>query len=159
MPKRRNGPPQGVSPAQRQKRAVALTPPAANATAEAAPTVRRLEYNASDVEEVEEIEEERRQDRMDRISERIQERVSGWSEEFDWSEDIQREMTALQKKNEKDLPHCHALTVSFETARHWPLVRVQRFAAAFLIALLKGRVTKRFRCSARQLVPQTVRTG
>ena len=57
MPKRRNGPPQRVPPAQRQKRAVALTPPAENATAEAAPAARRLGYNASGVEEVEGAEE------------------------------------------------------------------------------------------------------
>lgn len=51
MPKRKNGPSQRVPPAQRQKHAATLTPPAESAAAEAALTARRLQYNASELDQ------------------------------------------------------------------------------------------------------------
>jgi len=46
-------------------------------------------------ERVAEIEEEQLQDRMDHISERIQKKVEGWSEEFEWDEEMETQMATI----------------------------------------------------------------
>ena len=46
-------------------------------------------------ERVAEIEEEQFQERMDHISERIQQKVSDWSEQFEWSEETETQVAEI----------------------------------------------------------------
>ena len=43
-------------------------------------------------ERIEEIEEDRRQERFERMSEYMQTKVDAWTEDFDWSEEVQASM-------------------------------------------------------------------